>query len=76
MQSSILAFSTMSIMTEIFKTKTLYRDYTKLTAGCADARSSYMTLRKKINGEESWKENPYVWVYKFERIEKPIDFIK
>lgn len=59
-----------------FKTKTLYRDYTKVTAGCADARSSYMTLWKKINGDESWKENPYVWVYKFELIEKPIDFIK
>lgn len=58
-----------------FKIRTLYRDYRKETAGCADARSSYMTLWQKINGKESWKQNPFVWVYKFEKIEKPSDFI-
>lgn len=57
-----------------FKTKTLYRDYRNETAGCADARSSYMTLWQKINGKDSWDQNPFVWVYKFERTEKPLNF--
>lgn len=28
---------------------------------------SYETLWQKINGEKSWEENPFVWVYEFER---------
>ena len=28
---------------------------------------SYETLWQKINGEKSWEENPYVFVYEFER---------
>ena len=39
-----------------------------------DAIESYQTLWQKINGKKSWDENPWVWVYKFERIEKPIEF--
>ena len=39
-----------------------------------DAVESYMTLWQKINGKESWDQNPYVWVYKFERVERPKDF--
>jgi hypothetical protein len=39
-----------------------------------DAVESYMTLWQKINGKESWDENPHVWVYKFERVERPDDF--
>lgn len=31
------------------------------------AKESYKTLWQKINGEKSWKENPFVWVYEFER---------
>jgi len=30
---------------------------------------SYETLWQKINGEKSWEENPFVWVYEFERCE-------
>lgn len=30
---------------------------------------SYETLWQKINGEKSWSENPFVWVYEFERCE-------
>lgn len=60
-----------------FKTKMLYRNYYKKSesVGCEDSRSSFMTLWKSINGEESWCSNPYVWVIEFERIEKPENFI-
>ena len=34
---------------------------------------SYQTLWQKINGKDSWDLNPFVWVYKFERIERPHD---
>lgn len=59
---------------ENFQTRLLYRDYKGDTSGCADARSSFMTLWKSINGEQSWNENPWVWVIEFERIEKPENF--
>lgn len=52
----------------------LYRDYTGKTAGCTDARSSYMTLWQKINGTESWEVNPWVWVVEFEKCDKPDSF--
>lgn len=60
-----------------FQTKYIYRNYDSKSEsfGCADARSSFMTLWKSINGEESWKCNPMVWVISFERIEKPEIFI-
>lgn len=32
---------------------------------------SFMTLWQSINGEQSWNENPWVWVVEFKRIEKP-----
>lgn len=31
----------------------------------------YMRLWNSINGDDSWASNPYVWVYTFERCEKP-----
>lgn len=34
-------------------------------------RYKFRTLWLSINGEHSWKENPWVWVIEFERIEKP-----
>lgn len=33
----------------------------------SDPVDSYETLWQKINGEKSWEENPFVWVYEFER---------
>lgn len=34
-----------------------------------DAKHSFQTLWQSINGEQSWDDNPWVWVIEFERIE-------
>lgn len=36
------------------------------------AKGSYRRLWRKINGPNSWSENPFVWVVEFKRIENPI----
>ncbi len=38
-------------------------------------KTHWAALWCKINSIESWKSNPYVFVYEFEQIEKPKDFI-
>lgn len=38
------------------------------------AKISFMGLWCKINGVDSWRSNPWVWVIEFERIEKPENF--
>lgn len=40
--------------------------------GFETAYFSFRTLWEKINGEESWQQNPYVWAISFERIEKSL----
>lgn len=35
---------------------------------------SFKTLWQKINGEESWNKNPWVWALSFKRIDKPDNF--
>jgi hypothetical protein len=52
----------------------LYFNYLKKEYG-GNERFSFMTLWESINGDGSWNKNPFVWVYEFERIEKPLDFI-
>lgn len=52
----------------------LYYNYLTLDYGCNEL-FSFMTLWQKINGEDSWEFNPWVFVYEFEQIEKPLDFI-
>lgn len=36
---------------------------------------SFQSLWESINGQKSWTENPWVWVYDFKRIEKPENFM-
>lgn len=36
---------------------------------------SFASLWQKINGLGSWQQNPWVWVYDFERTEKPKKFL-
>jgi hypothetical protein len=38
------------------------------------ASDSYMSLWELINGQGSWKENPFVWVYTFKVVECPYGF--
>lgn len=45
-----------------------YRAYSK-------ASRAFQCIWETINGEQSWKANPYVFAYEFEQIEKPLDFI-
>ncbi len=52
----------------------LYPDYLynkRVVSACLTPQSSYQSLWEKINGKGSWILNPRVWVYEFERIEKP-----
>lgn len=56
------------------KSSKLYYNYLTLDYGCNEL-FSFMTFWQSIYGEESWGQNPFVWVYEFERIEKPLDFI-
>lgn len=52
-----------------------FRSYAVKYDACCFPIVSYQTLWQKINGRDSWNKNPFVWVYKFERIEKPQNFI-
>jgi len=36
--------------------------------------TSFYSLWKSINGQESWNSNPFVWVIEFKRIDKPENF--
>jgi hypothetical protein len=40
-----------------------------------EAKVSFATLWESINGKGTWEFNPYVFVYEYEKIEKPLDFI-
>ena len=36
---------------------------------------SFMSLWSKINGIDSWKANPWVWVYEFKQVHHPKGFL-
>lgn len=50
-----------------------YKDYTG-NGYFQKAVFSYYSLWQKINGKDSHKENPFVWVYKFVQVDAPGDF--
>lgn len=49
-----------------------YKKYGKIEDCIAysQARNSFRSLWKLINGEQSWNDNPWVWVIEFKRINK------
>lgn len=56
-----------------------YFDYTKPKQLFNEGLSpfwSFNSLWCSINGSESWESNPFVWIYEFEKIEKPYNFIQ
>lgn len=53
-----------------------YADYLDPESTWGSPRLSFLSLWAKINGQQSWDDNPWVWVVSFERCEKPEDFIK
>lgn len=52
-----------------------YKHYLKASTFLLFAKQSFKTLWDSINAKKyPWESNPWVWVYDFERIEKPADF--
>ncbi len=37
-------------------------------------REGFINLWQSINGEQSWQQNPWVWVIEFKKINKPANF--
>ncbi|WP_221411323.1 hypothetical protein, partial [Apibacter sp. B3239] len=53
----------------------LYNDYNHgRQFHLPSARKGFQSLWHSIYGIESWDENPWVWVYSFEWIDKPKDW--
>jgi len=57
------------------KTLLLTKNYLKKQMLWLSPTLSFKTLWQSINGAESWERNPLVWVYSFEQIDKPEDFL-
>lgn len=51
-----------------------FKDYLNRKEYLQNAYASFRSLWESINGLESWKSNPWVWVYEFERCEMPKNF--
>jgi len=42
---------------------------------CGIAQSQFQVLWQSIHGSDSWHSNPYVWVYSFEKVDRPVNFL-
>lgn len=51
-----------------------YRNYLKSNSSFLDSQLSFKSLWQSINREKSWEENPFVFVYDFKRVERPLGF--
>ena len=52
-----------------------WKNYVNDGRGSLYPRESFQSLWHSINGEASWKENPWVWVYHCKKVEKPEGFL-
>ena len=52
-----------------------WQDYTTPESFFLSPGASFISLWELINGIQSVENNPFVFVYEFEQIEKPLDFI-
>lgn len=53
----------------------IFKNYETGERNLVSGYSSFRTLWISINGEDSWDNNPWVWVYDFKKTEKPKNFI-
>lgn len=53
-----------------------YLDNNKLFNDGLPPYWSFNSLWCKINGADSWDSNPWVWVYEFEKVERPAIFLR
>ena len=51
-----------------------YKEYAKDGGAFTSAYRSFCSLWESINGKDSWHANPWIWVIKFEQIDKPEEF--
>lgn len=54
--------------------RNLYINYSDKHNEYRTAKLSFSSLWESINGKQSWKANPWVWVYDFKRVDKPANF--
>lgn len=52
-----------------------FKNYINDGKGSKSAIDSFISLWEKINGEDSWNVNPWVWVYDFKQVHHPKDFL-
>jgi hypothetical protein len=62
---------------KVIEPEEAYYDYDGGACGAyATAKGSFFSLWNSINGKDSWEDNPWVWVYDFNRTERPAGFLE